>query len=55
MQVAERWRSVVGTARPSATGSGVGVQDRDARLELLRYHLSELKALDLKAGRDRRN
>jgi DNA repair protein RecN (Recombination protein N) len=25
-------------------------QDREARLELLRYHLSELKALDLKAG-----
>ena len=30
--------------------AAASVQDREARLELLRYHLAELKALDLKAG-----
>ena len=30
--------------------AAASAQDREARLELLRYHLSELKALDLKAG-----
>ena len=30
--------------------AAASTQDRDARLELLRYHLGELKALDLKAG-----
>jgi DNA repair protein RecN (Recombination protein N) len=30
--------------------AAASAQDREARLELLRYHLAELKALDLKAG-----
>ena len=30
--------------------AAASAQDREARLELLRYHLSELQALDLKAG-----
>jgi DNA repair protein RecN (Recombination protein N) len=30
--------------------AAASAQDREARLELLRYHLGELKALDLKAG-----
>jgi DNA repair protein RecN (Recombination protein N) len=30
--------------------AAASAQDRDARLELLRYHLGELKALDLKGG-----
>lgn len=30
--------------------AAASAQDRDARLELLRYHLGELQALDLKAG-----
>jgi DNA repair protein RecN (Recombination protein N) len=30
--------------------AAASAQDRDARLELLRYHLGELKALDLKPG-----
>lgn len=30
--------------------AAASAQDRDARLELLRYHLGELEALDLKAG-----
>ncbi len=30
--------------------AAASAQDRDARLELLRYHLGELKALDLKSG-----
>ena len=34
----------------NATAPRRSAQDREARLELLRYHLGELKALDLKTG-----
>jgi DNA repair protein RecN (Recombination protein N) len=45
----QRWRSlsIVREERDRVTASA---QDRDARLELLRYHLSEFQALDLKPG-----
>ena len=47
--VAESWRtwSQVKEERDRAAASA---QDREARLELLRYHVGELKALDLKEG-----
>lgn len=47
--VGEHWHalSVLRDERDQARSSA---QDRDARLELLRYHLAELNALDLKAG-----
>jgi DNA repair protein RecN (Recombination protein N) len=47
--VADAWRSwsKVKEERDRAAASA---QDRDARMELLRYHLGELQALDLKAG-----
>ena len=47
--VTEAWRtwSQVKEERDRAAASA---QDREARLELLRYHLGELKALDLKEG-----
>lgn len=47
--VADTWRSwsQVKAERDRAAASA---QDREARLELLRYHVGELQALDLKAG-----
>ena len=47
--VADTWRawSQVKDERDRAAASA---QDREARLELLRYHVGELQALDLKAG-----
>jgi DNA repair protein RecN (Recombination protein N) len=47
--VAEKWRawSALQAERDKAAASA---SDREARLELLRYHLGELKALDLKSG-----
>lgn len=47
--VADGWRAL-SVLRAELDGAAASVQDRDARLELLRYHLNELKALDLKAG-----
>jgi DNA repair protein RecN (Recombination protein N) len=47
--VAERWR-VWSTLREERDRSAATAQDREARLELLRYHVNELKALDLKQG-----
>jgi DNA repair protein RecN (Recombination protein N) len=48
-QVSDTWRtwSQVKEERDRAAASA---QDREARLELLRYHVGELKALDLKDG-----
>ena len=40
--VAERWRALVDAARGTRRGAA-SAQDREARLELLRYHLSELQ------------
>jgi DNA repair protein RecN (Recombination protein N) len=47
--VTAQWRILAGLReeRDRATASA---QDREARLELLRYHLSEFQALDVKAG-----
>lgn len=47
--VTDAWRtwSLIKEERDRAAASA---QDREARLELLRYHVSELKALDLKEG-----
>jgi DNA repair protein RecN (Recombination protein N) len=47
--VAEAWKtwSQIKEERDRAAASA---QDREARLELLRYHVSELQALDLKEG-----
>jgi DNA repair protein RecN (Recombination protein N) len=47
--VAQAWRTLsqVQEERDRAAASA---QDREARLELLRYHVSELQALDLKPG-----
>jgi DNA repair protein RecN (Recombination protein N) len=45
----ERWRSLAGLQEERDRVSAYA-QDRDARLELLRYHLSEFQALDLKPG-----
>jgi DNA repair protein RecN (Recombination protein N) len=47
--VVEGWRAL-SALRAELDGAAASAQDRDARLELLRYHLNELKALDLKAG-----
>ena len=47
--VSQQWQalSALRDARDQAAAS---TQDRDARLELLQYHLTEFKALDLKFG-----
>jgi DNA repair protein RecN (Recombination protein N) len=45
----ERWRSL-SILREERDRVNASAQDRDARLELLRYHLSEFQALDLKPG-----
>jgi DNA repair protein RecN (Recombination protein N) len=47
--VADGWRTL-SALRAERDGAAAIAQDRDARLELLRYHLKELKALDLRAG-----
>lgn len=47
--VATSWRALAGL-RDERSRAAASAQDRDARLELLRYHLTELKALELKAG-----
>lgn len=47
--VGEQYRSWSGL-RQQRDQAAASAQDREARLELLRYHLGELKALDLKAG-----
>jgi DNA repair protein RecN (Recombination protein N) len=47
--VAEHWRTW-SQAKEERDRSAASAQDREARLELLRYHLGELKALDLKPG-----
>lgn len=47
--VGEQYRSWSGLRR-QRDQAAASAQDREARLELLRYHLGELKALDLKAG-----
>lgn len=44
-----RWKTLA-ALREDRDRALASVQDRDARLELLRYHLSELTALDLKPG-----
>lgn len=47
--VGECWRAL-STLRDERDRSAASAQDREARLELLRYHLNELQALDLKSG-----
>jgi DNA repair protein RecN (Recombination protein N) len=47
--VAEQHR-VWSSLREQRDRAAASAQDREARLDLLRYHLGELKALDLKAG-----
>ena len=47
--VAEAWRTL-SQVKEERDRAAASAQDREARLELLRYHLSELQALDLKAG-----
>jgi DNA repair protein RecN (Recombination protein N) len=47
--VAEAWRTL-SQVKEERDRAAASVQDREARLELLRYHLGELQALDLKAG-----
>ena len=47
--VATSWRTLA-ILRTERDGAVATAQERDARLELLRYHLSELEALDLKPG-----
>ncbi len=47
--VGTRWRSLA-ALREEKARAVASTQDREARLELLRYHVSELDALDLKAG-----
>ena len=46
--VAEAWRTLSQVKRGARSVPAASVQDREARLELLRYHLSELQALDLR-------
>jgi DNA repair protein RecN (Recombination protein N) len=46
---AERWR-LLSVLREERDRVNLSAQDRDARLDLLRYHLSEFQALDLKPG-----
>jgi DNA repair protein RecN (Recombination protein N) len=47
--VRTRWRTL-STLQAEFDRANAAAQDRDARLELLRYHLQELDALDLKPG-----
>ncbi len=47
--VAETWRTL-SQVKEERDRAAASAQDREARLELLRYHLSELQALDLKEG-----
>ncbi len=47
--VADAWRTL-SQVKDERDRAAASAQDREARLELLRYHLSELQALDLKAG-----
>jgi DNA repair protein RecN (Recombination protein N) len=47
--VAETWRTL-SQVKEERDRAAASAQDREARLELLRYHTSELQALDLKAG-----
>ncbi len=47
--VNEQW-STLAQARAAYERARTSSSDRDARLELLRYHLSELSALDLESG-----
>ena len=46
---ADRWRALA-VLREERDRVNASAQDRDARLELLRYHLSEFQGLDLKPG-----
>ncbi len=47
--VAKQWQSL-STLREERDRAAASAQDREARLELLKYHLSELHALDLEPG-----
>jgi DNA repair protein RecN (Recombination protein N) len=47
--VSSAWRTW-SQAKDERDRAAASAQDREARLELLRYHLGELQALDLKAG-----
>lgn len=47
--VADTWRTW-SQAKDERDKAAASAQDREARMELLRYHLGELQALDLKAG-----
>lgn len=47
--VADAWRTW-SQAKDERDRAAASAQDREARLELLRYHVGELHALDLKAG-----
>lgn len=47
--VQEQWRTLA-TLREERERAQASAQDRDARLELLKYQLGEFKALDLKFG-----
>lgn len=47
--VAQHWQAL-SALREERDRAAASAQDRDARLELLKYHLTELKALDLKPG-----
>ena len=47
--VATHWRSLA-TLRAERDSAAASEHDRDARLELLRYHLKELRALEFKEG-----
>src|SRR5437868_3658305 len=47
--VATLWQTLA-SLRDERDRAAASAQDREARLELLKYHLTELKALDLKPG-----
>lgn len=47
--VAKHWETLA-SLRDERDRAAASAQDRDARLELLKYHLTELQALDLKPG-----
>jgi len=47
--VAKQWQSL-SALREERDRAAASAQDREARLELLKYHLTELHALDLKSG-----
>lgn len=47
--VAKHWEALA-SLREERDRAAALIQDRDARLELLKYHLTELQALDLKPG-----